>query len=207
MRTVSTEVRAQTQGTTTTRFREPVFPEQEYLDEVLAEFHAAVRSAVLEDVPESHERSRISLINEVKFGCDSLEQWVHRTVRENALWYAHVRHFNALRAGIADGIIVLSSRIDIELFLEICSGELSIMPEHPDFIEHYVQTGEVMELMHRAALYLGHKSIDEVRERLLALYFYDIAQEKQSREQGEDMNLLPLEMRLAFSGFYDEGDS
>lgn len=207
----------------------------------LVEQQAEISAGVL--AVKEHKRRKQKFLNEVR---DELFEAVHRIGGEGrgravqgqqraayyidwwttkgalnhpSQWKQNLRFASALRSGVTNGTIELSTDNDALAFSVLFAKSFSLMPQ---VIEHYADSGEVIELM-SAVLLQEEKDEKEERERwlpgrkrkdfederllfkVLRVYNYDMRLRGESGAQDDDESLmqLPLEVRLEFSGFYD----
>lgn len=122
------------------------------------------------------------------------------------------RFFDALIDGVRTGDIVLRTMGDLSAFSGLILFEFRLFPE---VVEYYTKRGELLEVMRLAERACEQiRSISEEEDdpykgaqiHVLHLYDYDRNREAEHRSKGEDDEAfleLPLEVRTAFSGFFD----
>lgn len=183
-----------------------------FLAEVYGEIERALSRTILDGVPSTHERSveRLgSLLTSVstKAHYFLMTQALHQPRRPEY----HLRMVNALRAGVADGTIPLQSREDVLLFRLLIHAELSFFPA---LMEGYLESDELVEILlcayetvsvHNDNSLKGKSVV--LRVKLMRLYSYD--QQRRAEHEGsaagdDDLQELPLEMRMSFAGFNDD---
>lgn len=186
-------------------------PDENFLRSVFDELWGAVESCVRRDVSSDHKRSEEKSSLLMSMTRSSIEQFLTDHVLEPALWDSHLRFINAMRTMVKEDQIIFDNREDVELFRFLFRKDFSLLST---MVDHYVQTGEFMEAV---------KSVEEIqkllipsrtkhlypavsafRVRMLRLYLYDMrrAQEHGEQDGADDFDLVPLDVRLNFSGFY-----
>lgn len=133
-------------------------------------------------------------------------------LRRPLLWEKNLRFVRAMRS-VATEEGALESMDDVVAFYSAFSSELF---QVPDAVEYYENSGELLEVLQAleendyvtesTPLMLGF-SIHSTQHRLHRLYDYDMSRRTEVRGQKEDENsgsLIPLEIRMSFSGFYEE---
>lgn len=127
------------------------------------------------------------------------------------------RFFDALIDGVRTGDIVLRTMGDLSAFSGLIVFALHSLPQ---VVEYYAHSGELLDVM-RTLKKLGDQDsanasedfeVNEKKElahiRVLRLYDYDQnrAAELRSQEGDDESSVydIPLEMRMEFSGFFDE---
>lgn len=127
------------------------------------------------------------------------------------------RFFDALIDGVRTGDIVLRTMNDLSAFGGLIVFALYSLPQ---VVEHYAHSGELLDVMRMLKKLDDQDSanasedfeVNEKKElahiRVLRLYDYDQnrAAELQAQEGDDESSVcdLPLEMRMEFSGFFDE---
>lgn len=131
----------------------------------------------------------------------AMETWMVNDVNYQVRqWMDNVRVVNALRAGIKSGDIALRSRDDLEMMYFIPQADFSRFPQ---LVEHYVSTGEFMELMSAVLAAFGCDGgvsgwTMSSRVRMFRAYAFDLSADD------KDIHTVPLAIRLGLAGFYDE---
>lgn len=190
------------------RFDAPTSPDEKFLKEAFNDFRRAIYPPVETVVPSADDPGSgiegfsdhvfFALRGRVVY---DIERWLlGKVANDGAKWHGNVRVINALRTGIEDGTITLTSKDDLNLVHLITDGKLFLMSQ---VVEYYVETGEFMDLMTalKKVAYRTPSTPDKFYEfnrfRMFRLYEYDM-------ESDADRAMLPLEIRLNFSGFEND---
>lgn len=131
---------------------------------------------------------------------------------------SHIATVRMVHDAIQKGLIVFNTEEDISLFQILIYLDISFYPE---LVHRYLGTGEFMEVLQRVletdwskSRGLAHSDDHLVtaglvtfRTKLFRLYAYDLLREREQAAEGlpvEDPMLIPLEIRLDFSGFQED---
>lgn len=160
-----------------------------FLEQTIAEFRAAME---VDSVPEAQENKGFR--EEVFDGVVKLLDQGFWYSEES--WESYARMINVLRAGVSNGSIMFSDYRDC---LNVYCALNDVPRELREVISHYVSTGEAMDML--GAIDFENETdnykYDKVATKILTLYSFDML---------NDVDDMPLEVRLNFSGFYDTED-
>lgn len=202
---------------TTTGFEMMTPAEFDSLEEALAEIQSAINAAILTDVDYDHERSENNLAVIVMNTNNDAHGFVFDATSEPIRRQQQARLVNAIRAGIKSGAIEFKGRDELNIFSHVFSSHLMLFMI-PQVVEYYVETGEFMDLMliieqhlysileHRGNPSLVFKTDYALsRARLLRLYEFDMRRQRDGVQvEDQEMMDLPLDMRMAFAGYFDK---
>lgn len=135
--------------------------------------------------------------------------WMTRHMLAAEKWEEKMRVVNALREGLRNQDIVFRSAHDLETLDFMVILQLERLPH---VVEHFINNGEFMDLMDaafQAGIELGMSdyTVSRLRIGMFRLYRYDIEKEQENvLGKTYDGTMVPLEIRMNFSGFYEMGE-
>lgn len=172
--------------------------------------HAELNSAVISTTP-FEESGRLDAVLDMRTLLNGLfERAAYRSAES---WGDNVRFVNALVTGLGTGVIRMECADDINVLRLLISKRPAAQ-----IVEYYVHTGEYARFAETSRRgdgtfpslredYEDFDSTKEIRERMYRLYCYDVNKVREHIESGvnpsEHMS-LPLEIRMEFSGFWNE---
>lgn len=185
------------QETTMMSFDAPSTPlDAQFIETALGDLQSTVRS-----LDNDHALSNAAFTFIVSEVCEKLQRWLRLSVlNDYPRWDTNVRLINVLRAGVADGMITFKTTADLYVFSQVAMERLWLFPEA---MAHYAETGEILELMSILSEEGKENASAYVDAKMLRLYDYDMRTPAEQPD-AEDMGLIPLDIRLSFSGFYED---
>lgn len=139
-----------------------------------------------------------------------VDKWA-RTCAESGAWISGVSLLEALSEGVRTGNIEAAKEGSLGVIYSVLMSRCELVP---GAVEHYISSGEfatVVGFLSKKSVMnskkdrgAGCKGTVAFRIRLRRLYEYDMTLLAEQDDDGSDMMDLPLEMRLAFSGFEDD---
>lgn len=142
-----------------------------------------------------------------------LRLWTAREATDPALpWDQSKRFTAALCEGLNSGAFSISTDKDAFAFSALFSKSFFVMPA---VVEHYVATGEILDLMKEVIEHEFACDQSRAREHMMfkvaRLYAYDMRRRTEEKPDEADVNTgddeklqqVPLAIRLEFSGFYE----
>lgn len=166
----------------------PVLLDPSLIYQASAEFKAAIKKDEEDPKKRGSRKGRLEDI------LDLLEEGMRYA---DDYWDDYMRLINALRAAVRNGDITFARLEDVTDFYFALSDAPQELHE---VLNYYVGTGEFMDVF-RSMQIMNHLDNQYLRRRsatkILALYSFDML---------NDIDEMPLEMRLNLSGFHDTGD-
>lgn len=154
---------------------------------------AAVLTMKAENMPSADEEPLASQLEDILY---SMSYFMHKTsMRDTDRKEEKRRTLLALIHGLYAHKIELPT---VEEMFAVAFVVGKSFWETPEIVEHYVQTGELLDVVVR--FYdQGHALGETVRHHLQALYDYDMSINEHEQ--------LPLEIRMNFAGCFDDINS